>query len=65
MINETTLHVAASAAPQRLEDSWTPDQSQALQAAYFRVEPNHPYFWQEVARRVPGRTAGVGPRVCI
>lgn len=39
------------------DDQWTEDQVKALQAAYFKVEPTHPFFWQEVARHVPGRTA--------
>jgi hypothetical protein len=27
------------------------------QAAYCQVPPTHPYFWAEVAKRVPGRNA--------
>jgi hypothetical protein len=28
-----------------------------VQVAYCQVEPTHPFFWQEVARRVGGCTA--------
>ncbi|GAX77637.1 hypothetical protein CEUSTIGMA_g5080.t1, partial [Chlamydomonas eustigma] len=40
------------------EDDWGPEETSSLQMAYFKVEPTHPLFWQEVAKRVPGRTAG-------
>lgn len=52
-----TLYFSLSA-PGPLQDDWTSEQVQALQAAYFHVQPTHPSFWQEVAKRVPGRTAG-------
>lgn len=39
------------------DDEWTAEQLQALQIASLRVEPSHKFYWQEIARRVPGRTA--------
>ena len=49
--------------PPPLQDDWSQEQQSALHEAYFRVAPTHPFYWQEVAKTVPGRTAGVGPDV--
>jgi hypothetical protein len=39
-------------------DDWGFAELASLQSAYFRVEPTHAFFWVEVAKMVPGRTAG-------
>eukprot|EP00798_Chlamydomonas_sp_ICE-L_P022203 gene22203-29264_t len=48
---------ARSRARAEEDDGWSNEQVQSLQKAYLRVDPEHPYFWQEVARRVPDKGA--------
>ncbi|KAI8465583.1 MAG: hypothetical protein J3K34DRAFT_461332 [Monoraphidium minutum] len=39
------------------DGGWTREEQDLLQAAYCQVAPTHPFFWAEIAKRVPGRSA--------
>lgn len=46
----------------RFQEGWTVDAVQALQVAIYQVDATHANYWQEVACRVPGKTAGARGR---
>ena len=49
--------------PAAQEDGWSIEAIQALQTAVYSVDATHANYWQEVARHVPGKTAGAPARL--